>query len=340
MVKRTLGQVRPVIARVAANTGLKTSDIRLNERINQAIETIITSEDYPMITDRFRFSITNGLVVMPFDTERILQAELSDRPVPYRSGWYEFIETLPFAFPRSFTPIQNKLHLLLERGSSPVKVPVPNEETDPDYKIVIKGFTDEVTGVAVPPVINIRGFDENGVWIRTDPVAGQFIDGENLAMVAGSPFEVTTVNNFSVIDSITKPITKQHVKVIAKPTVGDDVELSDMRYQETVPAYHTYFIPSAEFDDPQVQSLLVRVKTRFVPLLDDNDILPISNLEALQSQIIAQHKLEVQKPDDFLKFKTIARQLLWEEARSFVGKQKKPAITFTGTQTIGGFRGV
>lgn len=339
MSKATLAELRPEIKGVAAQAGLEVTDPRLDARINSAIRVMMQSEDFPMLTDRIRFDITDGNVVLPFNKERIMQAELDGCPVDYRSGWFEFIDTQPYAVPTNFTPIKDKFNLLLERGSTPLRVDIPDASDSPDYNIVIKGFADEVTGVSPVPVINIRGYDENGEWIRTSDGSGGFIDGENLTMVAGAPYETVSVSIFSSIESIVKPVTKQHVQVLARDGVDPDIELSDMRYQETVPDYHRYFIPSADFDDPQTQSLLIRSKARFVPLINDNDISPISNIEALKSMVIAQHKLDVQKADDYLNFRKIASQLLQDEAKSLVGKQKTPAVTFNNSQTMGGFGG-
>lgn len=339
MSKATLAEIRPEVAIVAAQAGLEVSDPRLDARINSAIKVIMQSDDFPMLTDRIRFDITDGNVVLPFDKQRIMQAKLDGVAIAYRSGWFEFIETRPYIPVSSSSVTQDKFNLLLERGSTPTRVDIPNDDDSPDYNIVVKGFTDEVTGVTPVPVINIRGYDENGEWIRTDIGGGVFIDGENLTMVAGSPFEVVSIKIFSSITSIVKPVTKQHVQVLARDGVEPDIELSDMRYQETVPDYHRYFIPSAQFNDPKTQSLLIRSKARFVPLINDNDISPIGNIEALKAMIIAQHKLEVQKQKDYLDWRKISAQLLQDEAKSLVGKQKTPAITFNNSQTMGGFGG-
>ena len=127
------------------------------------------------------------------------------------------------------------------------------------------------------------------------------------------------------------------MKILARDGVDPDVLLSDYRHQETVPSYRTYYIPS--IIEGQDYVLDVRVKSRFVPIVHDNDLMPISNVQALIFAMIAIHKGAVQKTQDFIANFNLSKGMLQDEARTYRGKSKNPAVTFKRTFSTGGFAG-
>jgi len=260
---------------------------------------------------------------------------LDNQPLGYRSPWFEYLDLgNAWARPSGWEDGRN---LLLERNESPIRAVLPNEDTSPDYTIVIKGFVDETVGATLSPTVNIRGLDENGAWVRTLD-GTDWVDGENVAMDGTSPlFEAATTTKFSEIHSVVKPVTLQHVQILARDGVDPDILLSDYRHQETVPSYRTYYIPS--IIDDQEYVLDVRVKSRFVPIMHDSDLMPISNVQALVFAMIAIHKGEVQKTQDFIANFNLSKGMLQDEARTYRGKGKFPTVTFKRSLSIGGFSG-
>ena len=151
MVKRTLGQIRSKLGRVASLNGFRSTDTRLVERINDAVEDIMEAEDFPFIVDFYKFTVTNGLVVMPNNIDRIMGATVDDKPIHYRSPWYEFIDTAVGKLDE-----ENRDFVMLERNETVLFTEFPTADAPYVLRIIAEG--DETAN----GVFHVRGLDENG----------------------------------------------------------------------------------------------------------------------------------------------------------------------------------
>ena len=102
MVKRTYGELKAKLGRVAALNGFRGTDARLIDRVNDAIEDMMESEDFPFVIDRLVFATTgsDNLFVLPNSVDRIVNITIDDTPIFIRSPWYEYIDS-------AFGPIED-----------------------------------------------------------------------------------------------------------------------------------------------------------------------------------------------------------------------------------------
>jgi hypothetical protein len=89
MVKRTYGDIKATLGRVAGMNGMRVDDTRLLSRVNEVLEDIMESEDFPFVVDRYVISHPgeNNLFVLPNNIDRILNITIDNDPIFIRSPW-------------------------------------------------------------------------------------------------------------------------------------------------------------------------------------------------------------------------------------------------------------
>lgn len=309
MIKRTLGDVKPELATYAGSSGMAVNDPRFLARLNRAIEELMNEGDWPGVVDRYRFATYGGIITLPSSLNRIMGIALEGEPIEMLSAWYEF---------SAGGPGENSgwTDCALDHGESCVFQNVP---TSGAYQLQVSADVDErVSGVR--PKIVIRGYDENGLWIRSS-----IGDGVEVEINGDTAPKLTlTEKRFSFVESVQKPITKGYVHLHASTT--GTPHLASYAASETRPSYRQYRIPG--LPDDKLHRLLIRAKKRFIPLRADSDELAISNISALELMLTA---LQARAASDIGKYhanRQMAVQLLKKEAESYRGKTVKPAITF------------
>ncbi|MEE9529008.1 MAG: hypothetical protein V3V88_03030, partial [Dehalococcoidia bacterium] len=282
MIKRTYGDLKSRLGRVAAINGFKTTDARLLERVNDALEDLMESEDTPFVIDFYNFTVTNGNYSQPSSIDRIVNLSINNDPRHYRSPWYEYIDN-------ALGPITdtNDERIFVERGEAPTYDPVPS--TGGPYVLKIEALEDETVGGTLAPTVHIRGLDENGA-----PVLENGTEGIDVTLPGGpGPWTVATTQRFSKVTSFIKPMTRNRINLYARTDPGGvDTQIGLYEPKDTTASFRQYFIPG--LSQTESTTLDIRGKRRFVPITDDNDELPISNFQALKHMLIYHHKSETQ----------------------------------------------
>jgi hypothetical protein len=116
-----------------------------------------------------------------------------------------------------------------------------------------------------------------------------------------------------------------------------EVVLSDYAPVETTPSYRNYFIESLYRPTQGIcdRVVLARARRRFVPVAKDDDVLIISNVNALKCGIIALWKRDAGNLEDYAILKSQAVDILNKESFQYRGKARTPAISFTRGFSIG-----
>ena len=329
----TLAQARPTLTQVAGMTGMSLSDPRFLDRINLAQQEILDLGDYPGTVDRWYlvFDEISGELVMPYYLDRLYQITVDRVPSQVMSGWAEFINygTGPrddqiFADSApGFVPTCWQSDCL-DRGEVCSRFPIPLV----NGPWVIRCYAqvdEEVDGEN--PVINLQGWNENRI-IRTEE-SGEYVIGVNLEIDNSVPFTVTT-QEFERLTHVVKPRTRGYVRIAAW-NGSVEVPLSDYAYLETVPSYRNYFIESLYRPTQGVRNRIVRARARrrYVPALQDNDVLVIGNLNALAAMMQSQWKRLAGNPQEAEYYMSVVKRILGEEATAYNGKARTPAISFT-----------
>lgn len=322
MQKVTLGEAKEKLKSIAGETGYSIDDPRLTAAINDAQEELMGIGDFPGVVDRYAIKVKNKKFTLPFFLQRVTGLIDRGNPTEIRSSWFEFLQHGPGPAETSSINIDK----LIDREDTPTITDCP--ETSGPYQIKVVGEIDERVN-AVRPKIIIKGYDENGDWIRTDE-GGEQVDGEYIEINGDTgPFEVNSVNNFCQITEVIKPETKGFVKIYAYDTAltEADLLLGDYWPQQTNCTFKQYYL--ASLPDDEETTLTIRAKKRFTKLVNDNDYLHVGNMPAMRLMVLAQKKLLNQEDDEYLNKRSIIRSLLAEEAKDYNGKSPVPSLTFT-----------
>lgn len=140
----------------------------------------------------------------------------------------------------------------------------------------------------VGKTLTFLGYDENRIWIRTEQEDGLVKDGEVITLA--SPF-VDTVNMFSSVTAVLKEETENRVPVYVVPDVNEAARaFAIYEYWETRPHYQRFKVPRwAEIQNCgcRCQVLEALVKLEFIPVRNDEDILLIGNIPAIETGLEA-----------------------------------------------------
>jgi len=325
MVKKTYGDLKSRLSRVAAINGFKTTDARLLERVNDAVEDLMESEDTPFVIDFYSFTVTNGNFSLPSSIDRIVNLAINGNPRHYRSPWYEYIDN-------ALGPINDTSfdRILLERNEAPTYDPVPS--TGGPFVLKVEALEDETVGGTITPVIHIRGLDDNGV-----PVLSNGSEGIDITLPGGSsPWTVVTSQRFSKVTAFIKPQTRNRINLYAQTDPGAvDTQIGLYEPKDTTASLRQYFIPG--LSTTESTTIDIRGKRRFIPITDDNDELPIPNYHAIKYMLIAHHKAETQDEQGYGLNFTLASQKMWEMSKGYRGKFKSPVLSVTKGIMIGDF---
>lgn len=341
----TLGQAKERLAPFCGATGMPRTDARVVTYINKAIEELMKTGDYPNVVDRwlFRANQLTGVVALPYVFERLMQVTTDGVPRMIASPWFEFVAYGP-GIQDDFDARGNRRRCwsetVTDRGSYPVQrqIPDPFELTGP-WTLRVYTTLDEQEAASAPPNINIQGLDANGLIIRSlSNGTGDFeyINGVNYPLDVGQAF-TTSSQQFSKITGVSKPETHGYIRLTAWNGT-DEVELSNYQFNETVPSYRHYFIPSivkrCTDCDERDRIIMARCRKRFIPATQDEDILIIGELNALEEMIIAQWK-RLSDRDAYALHKTESVVLMRADAMAYYGKSRVPAIQFQKGFSLG-----
>lgn len=145
----------------------------------------------------------------------------------------------------------------------------------------------------VGKTITYLGQDDTGRWIRTIQ-DGTIRDGERV--VLASPF-VDTINKFANLTGVVKKETEDRLLVYTLPdptAAATDIAVYD--YWETVPHYRRYEVPgwqSPGLRGCSCNGIEALVKLEFIPVKNDDDLMLIGNIPALELAIEALNAKDV-----------------------------------------------
>ncbi len=336
MIQITYGQAKGEIARVAGVSGMPVTDPRVLARTNSAIQELMMEGEYPNIVDRWHIVAIDGFITLPSFLDRLMQINIKGVPQTITSPWYQFCAYGPG------TPDDNPQaefnrwwvdeRMIIDLGEFPVQHQLP--EIGGPWKLRVYTLVDETTdGTAA--TCNIQGTDGTGQIIRTDN-AGAWTNGETITLDNSVPY-VESLNFFSTISAFTKPPTHGAIRLTAWDGTTE-TELSTYLYSDTTPSYHYYFshwLQSLNLGNNLPRIVRARCRKRFVPVAEDNDVLIVSNIEALKEMVIAQWKRTADSLQSYMAHKQTAINLMNKEAESYRGKSRIPGLTFQRGFAIG-----
>lgn len=328
MIRARYADLKPELARIAGATGMNVTDTRVLSYTNLATQELIDEWDWPQLVVRMQFKTTNCRINVPSEFDRILALCVNNVPMVMQSPWYEFVGygpqfpgTPPTAFDNN---LLGELQGVLDMQERATFQDIPADGSL-YYPTVYATMDERVQGIR--PTIILQGYDNNGQWIRSLNAAGTQIDGVELAINGdASPYGVTSPVPFSEITGAIKPITKGYLSVYMTGGTQPNFFVVTYAPYETQPFYRRYEIPGLA--SGTTYCMKARLRKRFVPIVNDNDMLMIPNLPALSTMVQAVYYRESGNLQNYASFKLIAVDILKKEMTSYIGKQRqKPLIT-------------
>lgn len=360
MIQRSYGQVKAELARVAGSTGMQITDARLLTRTNEAIQELCNEGAWPGVVDRWHLIANNGRIVLPPELDMLLEITTDGTPQQLVSPWSEFVNYGPGIQEDLLSRGGNVPRRrwwgcgggnVYDRGETPTKedIPVSNDDSCVcsdgtgaafDGPWLLRQYSAASSDEELGIYSTIQGLDATGNPVRSAISTGsgvEWINGVRLGITSGSGFEETT-QQFSKITSYQKPATNGQVRLTAWNGITE-VELSTYQHWETEPSYRRYFSPMLQArrnaTDQCRRVVLARARRRFVPVVEDTDVLMISNVLALKSMMIAQWKREAGNLDEYAAMKLTAVDLMRKESVAYTGKVRTPALTFQRGFSLG-----
>lgn len=336
---------------------MPVTDDRVRVRINLATQELMNEGAFAGVVDRWKIRAVNGKIVLPPQLDMLLEFTVDGVPQTIMSPWAEFVNYGP-AMAEDILPRRNGASIfrtwfsmqsgnIYDRGEQPVYTEIPVSDGSCSCSDVPVGpwtirqyaSVDETADI----YSTVQGLDEDGLIVRTqvptsDGSGMEWINGERIPISNGSSFFEST-EHFSKITAYTKPETNSYVRITAWNGT-DEVELSNYAPWETTPSYHHYFSPALEAlnnqgGDPCLKVVLARCRKRFVEVVEDTDVLIISNVLALKEMVIAQWKREASALDEYAAHKQTAVDIMKKESLAYTGKVRIPALTFQRGGSVG-----
>lgn len=314
MTKRTFGEVKAQLAKVASRTGLAATDSRVMEYYNRACEELWHAGDWPGIVDRYSFWAYDGTIVLPGDLETALAAILDNQHVQMTGPWFEFYQH--GSGPQS--PSAESAYLvLIPRDEWPVWREIPNEDGE-TYYLRIR------TDVAETGTVTLQGYDSNGKWIQTLD-GTTTVEGEKLDLSrAAIDGYVQTVNTFQQVTGVQFSAARKRFVSLYAYDGTEEYGIGYYAPKEITPSYRVYYLPGITSGTPT--QVIVRARKRFIPITADADVLPISNIPAIESMTLGLAAKEAGELGKYNDYRELALRSLREESRSYRGKDRGPCI--------------
>lgn len=277
----TLADAIPSAAKVL---GMKQTDARVIDYVNEAIQRLLPKGKWVGTTARMKFCTYNRCITFPRQVEAVEAYTADDIPGTITNDWYEFLPTGP----GRITCSDGWSDILISRGFAPAF----DDIRTTGNKLWVRSDQVETTGLQ----IRLLGYDKNGNWVRTSQ-AGAMADGELVDITGAGAITVTEWRSGG-LTAVLKPVTAGYVSIWeVDATTGALRQLANYESDETQPRYRRYFLPDVPSGTTTVASCCnntnttdavcveAMVKLAYIPAVNTTDILLIGNVPALKDMV-------------------------------------------------------
>lgn len=287
----TLSEARTVVKRFVGSGSCDTQT--LNDAINEALERLLDLQPWECLKRNIRLTTCNNCITLPYETESVLAVDLNGIPGRAYGQMYQFLSSGPGDL--SMKTGGSGYRDLVDMGDQwPVMFDIPDS-----YPIDNVEDND-----VIPEGMRIAAFSTDGSdATQTMTVSGLNAKGENV--IESLPIQKwhggvegellgrwdkslkLSVASFKEIIRVLKPVTKGYVCLYAVDASRDMMfTLAKYHPKQLIPGFRRYKITNKR-SYGECTSILAMVRLRHVPLVSDNDILPIDSLQPLKLMVMA-----------------------------------------------------
>lgn len=325
-MRLTLGETRPRIGKIL---NICPTDLRVVEYVNAAIQRLLPKGKWVGTYQRYKVCLRSGCITWPACVETVEAYAIDAYPGTIRNEWFEFIANGPG--PRSENDYTGRT--LIDRGEACVF----DDPRGSNQRIRLYADDARDAGAAVL----VQYLNSYGEKVRTIS-GGLNVEGEWITLVAPPAYAVGSYDLFpNGIYAIQKPVTNGVVRAYSYNT--SDLTQYPIGYyepDETIPSYRRSFIPGFSYQlscGSEFGCVTAMVKLKFKPAVNDNDLLLITSLPAIEDECMAVKLGE--KPDTKEQaelFEASAVRRLQEQLDSWLGDGAVPVVRGENNETWGG----
>lgn len=321
-MKIKFGSVKAALAKVC---NLASTDSRVKDYANRAIERLLYEGNWVDTTVRFQACVSENCLVWPREIESILSAWICSSPMQLRGQFYESLENGPGLASGSCGPCLT----LVDRGTSVTFDWV----TETGYKLAIYSDGTESAGTVL-----LRYYSSTGNKVYTTYL-GNVIEGERLVIPAAGGYSVGTYEALpGGLYHVEKPVTNREIRLYAQKI--SDASLKPLAYyqpDETLPVYRqSYITELSSGGSCEETQVTVIGKLRFIPIVNDDSVLLISHVEAVRLGVQAVYAEEANVPERAAVYWALAIKCLQDQNRHHRGAGQIDPIRFAGSESYGG----
>lgn len=274
-MQATFGQAKRILARHAGSNAL--GDI--GAAINTACEELSMTKNWRQIRKVVRLLVQSDYFALPQECETVIRACVDGKPVTMHGTDIEFMLSGPGDF--DYTDAgRAPIFGLQDIGTVPVMYTPASagklfffSTTAPGGEITVRGRT--TSGEIVTEIVPVNEW--TAVSDLDTHVAADY-DG--------------TVNDFEDIERIVLPDDAQAYISCYSNISAVWGFLSRMHPSVKVPAFRRYRVPGFNTGDPDISyRILAEVRIRYLPLVDDEDVLPFDSLLPVQYMLQSLWKM-------------------------------------------------
>lgn len=291
-MKHTFAKAKRVLAKYTDAAGL--ADI--GEAINTAIDELANTSNWQRMKRVVKLTANDEYIALPQDCEAIVRAAIDGVPVSLKGTDYDFLHGGPGDLdylPQGYVSIDT--YGIQDLGFFPTMYALT--DTMP-----VVAFA---TGTLPTGTLQVRGKNADGdiisatVPINTWTELGVIPDGAT----------ATTVS-FADIDSVTLPSDATEYISLYGVLDGTYYFLSRMNPKVDVPEFRRYRIPGFASEDDTAYHVLAEVRLRFLPLVNDRDVLPFDSLLPVQYMLQSMASMNACEKKDAIEYRQLAVQAM------------------------------
>jgi len=297
MIKRTFGDVKEELRRVAGQTGLLVDDDRLRVAVNLVQERLCTLGEWPYQYARVKFRQRGGLVALPTQYEAIVHSAINRQPVEVQPPWFEFLEYGPGPFQRN-----EWCNYGADLGESPVYVQPGSRGATVTVTSTVGSDTGTVT---------VIGHDLNQVALQVDYALP----------------DASSAHQWSRITQVIKPLTTGTVVLSLTDDFGTQTVAADYRARDRNPGFRLYRFTAIADDQTKFVDAIVR--RRYHDIVADSDELFVTNLNALRLGVKAVALLDKGEIAESEAAFAAAAQILKDESSHYRARRAPAPVNVT-----------
>ena len=289
-MKHTFAKAKRALAKYTDATGL--ADI--GGAINTAIDELANTSNWQRMKRTVRLTAHAEYVALPQDCESIIRAAVDGVPVSMKGTDYDFLHAGPgdldYLTP-GYSPIDT--YGIQDLGFFPTMYALT--DTMP-----LAAFA---TGTLPTGTLQVRGKNADGDIISADVPINAWT--ELGVMPAGA---TATTASFAEIDSVTLPSDATEYISLYGILDGTYYFLSRMNPQVDVPEFRRYRMPGFSTTVGTTYHVLAEVRLRFLPLVNDRDVLPFDSLLPVQYMLQSMASMNACEKKDAVEYRQLAAQ--------------------------------